>query len=231
VPFTLEGPDGQIATLHPADDGWRLTPFDRPGPARAQAGLAFDPSGRFALRADAEAHAVHVFRHDAGALAPHRTVPRPGDGPRQVVFHPTLPLLYIANAASGGIAACHWNAAEGHFTGAQILRPVPRSYVGENRAVALAMSPDGRFLFAANRGHDSLATIAIQPDRGKMFLRRLDQITPGPDLLAMHPSGTAILAATAGAARLHGFRLEGRYAMLTQVDLPPAPFPIRTMTA
>ncbi len=85
------------------------------------------------------------------------------------------------------------------------------------------MSPDGRFLFAANQSHDSLATIALQPGRGKMFLRRLDQLAAGPEMLAMEPGGGALLTGARGALALDLFQVEGCYAMLTHTSLA-APF-------
>jgi len=202
-----------IAVLPILADGMVVAEVSRVAvPARRAAALAMEPAGRFVLVADDAGHAVHVLRWDEpGHLAHHRRVPRPGDAPHGVAFHPDIGVVFLAN--EHGVSACHWHADMGHLTGAQALRPVPREYIGTNRVAGMVVSPDGRFLFVANSGHDSLATVAVQRRKGKMFLRRLDRMAPGVTALAQSPDGTMLLAI---GATLEGLAVEGRYAMLSR---------------
>lgn len=218
--------DGIVVMVPLASDGRIGTPASRMTiPDAGVAALAVEPAGGFVLAADAAGHAVHVLRWaGTGHLVVHRRVPRPGDAPHGVVFHPDIPVVFLADA--DGVSACHWDAEAGHLTGAQALRPLPREYSGANRVAGMVLSPDGRFLFVANAGHDSLATVAVQRRKGKMFLRRLDRLAAGVAMLGQSPDGGMLLAAGAG---VDGIAVEGRYAMLSRRVVSAVGFAVRAV--
>jgi len=207
------GPDGSPAG---SDHAVRLPGYPT--------GVTLAPCGEFVLLPTPASHAIHILRLHAGRLFAHRIVPRPGDAPRQVAFHPNLDLLYVANGGNG-ISACHWQAAAGFLTGAQTMRTVARGSAEDPGVSALTLLADGRHMFAAHRAQAALATVAVQRGKGKMAVRRLDRLGAVPDLLARNPDGTRLLLGRSGDTTLHAFTVEGRYAMLAKTDLV-APFPI-----
>lgn len=222
----VAGREGTVVVLPLAADGCVGGAASRVSvPGAGLAALAVEPAGRFVLAADTAGHAVHVLRWASpGHLVVHRRVPRPGDAPHGVVFHSEIPVVFLANAE--GISACHWDSAAGHLVGAQALRPLPREFAGVNRVAGMVLSPDGRFLFVANSGHDSLATVAVQRRKGKMFLRRLDRLAQEVALLGQSPDGGMLLAA---GAWVEGIAVEGRYAMLARRAVAAVGFSVRTV--
>lgn len=162
----------------------------------SQPGVAVDPAGRFAIVPDGAHDSLIVLRRDGtsalpgGCFVKHRHVAqRAGAAPVQVVLHPSLAVAYACNGGLSTVTAHHWDSATGHLAFAQTLRSVPTGFTGANTPVGIAISTDGRFLYVVNRGHDSIATFAIQRGKGKMFLRARTML-PAP------PAGQPALDAT-----------------------------------
>ena len=144
-------------------------------------GGAIDPTGFFAIHADEARDHLIILRRENTQWIPHRTIPqRPGSGPIQMLFHPSLPVVYACNAGNSTITAHHWDGAAGHLAFAQSLRLLPLKFTGANRTIGMVIAPSGRYLYAVNRGHDSIATAAIQRGKGKIFLRAREMLTEPP---------------------------------------------------
>jgi len=142
-----------------------------------------DPAGRYALVPEPGSDSIRISQIDARTrrFIAHGTAGlRRGAGPIQLLFHPDLPVIYVANAGNSTIAACHWDAATGHAAFAQAIRTVPLSHSDTNTLMGIAIGPGGRYLYAANRGHDSIALFALQRGKGKMFLRMREMLPCAP---------------------------------------------------
>jgi len=170
---------GHVGTVLLAPDGALQTVARRltlPGPARPR-DIALDPTGRFVVLADPGCNGLFVLRLGAsdGQLSLHQFYhARPGDHPRRVVFHPRLPLLYVGNGGNSTVTAYHWHAPVGFARFAQAIRTVPAAWSDPNAVVDLAFGSHGRRLYALNAGHDSVTMLAVQPGKGKMFVRTRD---------------------------------------------------------
>lgn len=179
-----------------------------------------DPAGEFAIIADEAADLLCVLRRagPAAPFVPHRRVPqRPGSGPIQAVFHPVLPVVFSCNAGNSTMTAHHWNRATGALAYAQTLRALPSAFTGANRMIGIAISPDGRFLYAVHRGHDSIAVFAIQRGKGKMFLRAREVLPgapPGPPVLNV--AGTMMMLGDDGAEAMR-FVVQPANGMVTRM--------------
>lgn len=170
---------GHVSNLSVAWDGALQAVSQRltlPGPAHPR-DIALDPAGHFAVLADPGRNGLHVLwlaRPD-GQLSLHQFLrARPGDLPCRVVFHPRLPLLYVGNGGNSTVTAYHWHARAGYARFAQAIRTVPATWSGRNAVADLAFGRDGRRLYALNAGHDSVTMLAVQPGKGKMFVRARD---------------------------------------------------------
>jgi 6-phosphogluconolactonase len=124
------------------------------------------PGGSFVLAADLGIDRVLVYRFDAaaGALTPHHsasTATQPGAGPRHLAFHPSGNALFVINELSSTLAAYSWNGAEGTLEARGEVSTLPRGFTGENTTAEVAVHPSGRFVYASNRGHDSIAVFRI----------------------------------------------------------------------
>lgn len=86
----------------------------------------------------------------------------PGAGPRHIVFHPNHQMAYLFCELNSTIEVLAYN--NGQFEQIEILSTLPKDYQEANGGAAIRISKDGRFLYASNRGHDSLAVFAVQEE-------------------------------------------------------------------
>jgi len=134
-----------------------------------------DPSGRFVLSADLGLDQILVWGFDPGA---GKLLPRddatihlpPGDGPRHFAFHPNGRLLYSLQEESSTLALFDFDAASGKAALRQTLSTLPAGFTGTNFTSEVLISPDARFLYAANRLHDTVAWFSIAAD-GSLQMR------------------------------------------------------------
>lgn len=135
--------------------------------------VSSDPTGRFVLVNDLGTDRIYVYEFDraAGRLIandPPFVQAAPGAGPRHVAFHPNGRLLYSLNEEASTIDLMTWDARRGALAIVQTLPTLPAGFEGTNFPSEVAVSPDGRFVYAGNRLHDTIAVFAIAPRSGRM---------------------------------------------------------------
>ncbi len=163
--------------------------------------VAIDRGDRFALVADLGLDRIFVYRFDAqaGTLAAHdpASVEMPhGSGPRQLAWSPTGTRLYAINELTSTLTAFSFDAGLGRLHAFQTISTRPAGAVGENWASQLAVSADGRFLYASNRGDDALAIVAIDAGSGGLIPRgHRPSAGKCPRHFALDPSGRWLLIA------------------------------------
>lgn len=199
-----------LAVLPLAADGSLLPPsqlvkVDGPiGPHRVEQKQpkphfnAFDPSGRFVLVPDKGCDRTWSFRFDAGRLVPSEVpfvAAREGAGPRHMAFHPRQPWAYVVNELDSTVTACRFDAATGALSPFQWLPALPFDYTGDSRCAAIAVDAAGRFLYASNRGHDSIAVFAIDPATGQLgFVEAAPTLGRTPRAFTLSPDGSLLYA-------------------------------------
>ncbi|EOO25575.1 6-phosphogluconolactonase [Bacillus cereus VD133] len=92
----------------------------------------------------------------------------PGSGPRHLTFHPNGKYAYIMTELSSEIIVLTYNTEEGNFTELQYISTIPEDFDENNQGSAVHISSDGRFVYAANRGHNSIAVFSVNQDSGKL---------------------------------------------------------------
>jgi 6-phosphogluconolactonase len=164
------GEDGRLAehsefVVHEGQTG--------PNPKRqdkAHAHVAvFDPTGRFVLVCDLGLDRTFVYRVDAaaGKLSQVGSAPaHPGQGPRHLAFHPSGRYVYVVDELDSTVTAFAWD--DGSLRELQVAPMLPEGFAGESIAAEVVASPDGRHVYASNRGHDSLALFAVDPATGRL---------------------------------------------------------------
>lgn len=164
-------------TLAPYSD--LVIPQGEPGPfRREQQGphphqAAFDPTGRYVVVPDKGLDKVHVFRFDGErgkllACDPPYVKARYGAIPRHIAFHPKRPYAYVVNEMDSTVNAYHWDTARGTLEPFQRVPTTPTGYVGDNTGAEIAITPSGKFVYASNRGHDSIAIFAVDALSGAL---------------------------------------------------------------
>ena len=125
-----------------------------------------DPSGRFVLHVDLGLDKIYVWKFDdkKGALTPNDppavSLP-PGDGPRHFHFHPNGRWLYSLQEEGSTIVLFDYDSAGGLLTSRQTISSLPPGFAGSNFCSGILVSADGRFVYAGNRLHDSIAIFSI----------------------------------------------------------------------
>ena len=133
------------------------------------------PDNRFVLVADLGIDRIVVYAFDAatGKLTPAATPYiqcAPGDGPRHLVFDPTGRFVFVTNELASSVSAFTWDAATGTLAHVQTASALPPDGHPDNTCSDIGISADGRFVYAANRGHHSIATFAVDLPTGRLTL-------------------------------------------------------------
>jgi 6-phosphogluconolactonase (cycloisomerase 2 family) len=125
-----------------------------------------DPAGRFVLHADLGLDKIFIWKFDSrtGVLTPNDppAVSLPaGDGPRHFCFHPNERWLYSVQEEGSTIVRFDYDAKQGRLTVCQTVSTLPPQFVGTNFCSEILVSLDGRFVYAGNRLHDSIAIFSV----------------------------------------------------------------------
>ena len=196
------------------------------------------PDSRFALAADLGIDKVMVYALDAATakLAPNTAQPfvslAPGSGPRHLVFHPTGKLVYVINELSNTITVFDWNAKEGRLTQKQTISTLPKDFAGKSYTADLKITPDGKFLYGTNRGHDSLASYQIGTDGTLTLLAIQPSGGKGPQNLLIPPDGRWLLCANMPGNSVVVFKIDPASGALSATEARaelPMPSCIRWM--
>lgn len=137
-----------------------------------------DPSNRFVLAADLGVDRVFVYRLDVKTrtlrhLEGGDAVMRPGAGPRHIAFHPTLPLVFVANELDSTVAALRFDSARGALSPVETYSTVPAGFTGANYPADIHVAANGRTLYVSNRGHNSIAVFAVAKSTGALNLQQV----------------------------------------------------------
>ncbi|MGP3684187.1 lactonase family protein [Streptomyces sp. IBSNAI002] len=198
LPLAADGsPGGPAAVL--AHEGSGPDPDRQERPHAHQ--VLPDPSGRWVLSVDLGTDSVRVCALDpaTGGLLPHtETVLRAGTGPRHLAFHPDGTVAYVLHELEPQLTVCRWNATAGQL---EPVAEVPIASAGPSGAVraypsAVVASPDGRFVWAAIRGTDAIATLSLAAGAEKPELTGVVGCGGSwPRDLAADPAGRRLYAA------------------------------------
>lgn len=178
-----------------------------------------DPSGRFIISTDLGLDRIYVWKFDAAAgkllpaAMPYFQVPS-GDGPRHFAFHPKKPWFYCIQEEGSTLIAFDYDPATGKLTEKQTIGTLPKGYAGTNYTSEVAVSADGRFLYAANRLHDSIAVFAIGATGRLTWVA--EEWTRGdyPRSFTIDPSGRFLYVCNQRADAVTCFRINAQTGVL-----------------
>ncbi|MGW1373464.1 lactonase family protein [Streptomyces sp. NPDC002446] len=170
------------------------------------------PGGRRLLSVDLGTDSVRVCALGAdGALTVREEVRlRPGSGPRHLAFHPRGDHAYVINELDPTVTVCRWDAAGGTLTPLGETRLLPDTVATDGTfPSALVLSRDGRFAWAANRGHNSLSVLSLDASGDTATLvTTVDCGGDWPRDLALAPDGRHLYAANERSGDVTWFSLD-----------------------
>lgn len=167
-----EGKIGSTRAANAPPGSFAISGHDRTHAHMIQA----DPAGRFVLHVDLGLDKIFVWRFDEqqGKLSAsdQGAVSLPsGDGPRHFHFHPNGRWLYSIQEEGSTVVLFDYDAATGRLTARQTISTLPRGFAGSNFCSEILVSADGRFVYAGNRLHDSIAVFAVGADGTLQYVR------------------------------------------------------------
>jgi 6-phosphogluconolactonase len=197
--------------------------------------IASSSDNRFVFVVDLGLDEVAVYHFDPakGSLIPNHppfAKLAPGAGPRHLAIHPNGKFAYVLSEVNSTVTAFAYDAKNGSFSTLQTLSTIPKDFKARNDTAEIVVHSSGRFLYASNRGHDSIAEFIIDLARGTLTLAG-DFPTQGkePRNFALDPTGKFLLAANQESNNIVVFRIDQSTGTLTatgQVAQVPAPVDI-----
>ena len=157
---------------------------------------------------------------------PHKLKLRDGAGPRHMAFHPDGNHLYVINELNSTISLMARDD-EGNFEFKSSISTLPKEFEGENYCADVHVSPDGKFVYASNRGHNSIAIFKVIPVSDKLV--PIDH-EPGrgdwPRNFAISPDGNFLLVANKRTGNIISFARDQKTGLLEFIDEIPIPDPV-----
>jgi 6-phosphogluconolactonase len=218
---------GGVAVHHLGSDGAVGAPsLDWLATATGAHAIATDPSNQFAFvphiarlndnvleppKENPGPNMIMQFRFDAqtgrlSANSPARVEPAERLGPRHYCFHPTQDLVYFSNEQGCSVTGYLLDRAAGSLSPMQTITSLPAGFTARNTCSQIHLTPSGRFLYVANRGHNSIAGFAVD---GTGHLTSIGHVPTEavPSAFGLDPAGRFLFAAGTASGRLASYRI------------------------
>jgi 6-phosphogluconolactonase len=137
-----------------------------------------------------------------------------------LAFHPNGRRLYVINELDSTIGVYDVDAMTGRLMQQQIVPSLPDGFFGDNATADVKLTPDGRFLYGTNRGHNSLAVFRVGDDGRLTPVEFVPSGGSGPQNIAITPDGGLLLCANMTGGNLAIFRIDRETGRLERVGEP-----------
>ena len=206
--------------VHGFDDGGRLdpTPIEWRETGIGAHYIQTDASNRYAFvphiaeGSQTGPNAIFQFRFDeaTGRLTPNtpdRANPTSPEGPRHVCFNPNLDVVYSSNEQGCSVTAYRFDADAGILSPFQTVPTLPEDFTERNTCSQIQITPSGRFLYAPNRGHNSVAGFAVDGDDGSLTAIGRVPTEAVPRAFSLDTTGSYLYASGLDTGRLASYRV------------------------
>lgn len=227
--------DGRLRPVVPGAPGGFLQHVGRSIDAKRQEkphahAIYATPGGRFAISCDLgiDKVLVHALDAERATLAPHGfAAVKPGAGPRHFALHPDGRRGYAVNELDLTVTGFEFDPEAGTLAAFQTLSTLPPDVTDRAgfSTAEIAVHPGGRFLYASNRGHNSIAMFSLDAASGRLQLLGVEPILgKTPRHFALDPTGRFLLAAGMDSNTVTVFAVDGSTGRLsftgTSLDVP-----------
>jgi 6-phosphogluconolactonase len=183
--------------------------------------IDLSPDERFAFVDDLglDELLVYKFNKSKGSLKPNNppfAKLDAGAGPRHFALHPSGQFAYVVSELASTVTAFSIDLKTGTLHRSQSISTLPDDFKGENDDAEIRMHPSGKFLYASNRGHDSIAVFAIDSSKGT--LTPIEHTSTGgktPRSFEIDPPGTLLFAENQQSNNIVIFRIDEKTGKLT----------------
>jgi len=180
-----------------------------------------DPSNRFAfVPHTAGPNLIHqfLFNETTGRLSSNpagKVTPPEGAGPRHFCFNESMDIVYFVNEQGSSITGYNLNTEDGTLTEFQTVSTLPSGFEGENTCAEIRITPTGEYVYASNRGHDSLAAFSVDGSTGVLEAISHTPTEATPRAFTLDPDGAYLLAVGQGTGKLATYRIDDETGHLT----------------
>ncbi len=179
-----------------------------------------DPGNKFVIATDLAQDRIYVYKFDAAngkltlAAKPFVSVPS-GDGPRHFAFHPNGHWFYLLEEEASVIVFFHYDPQTGALMSQQTVSALPPEFAGSNMASEIAVSHDGKFVYSANRLHDTICICSIAGDGRLTRIGEVSTMGDYPRYFCFDPSGRFIYVCDQRSDCITSFEVNRETGMLT----------------
>ncbi|MGV3467400.1 MAG: lactonase family protein [Heyndrickxia sp.] len=230
---------GTVAAYHTNGDGsiqpaYSIIEHAGSGPSERQEKphthySGFTPDEKYAVVVDLGIDKVITYKIEDNALTEVSSLSvKPGSGPRHLEFHPNGKFAYLMTELSSEVIALEYHAEDGSFTELQAISAIPEDFTENSQGSAIHVSADGKFVYAANRGHDSIAVFGIDQGTGKLeFIEHTSTEGSWPRDFMLDPTEKFLVASNqeSGNLVLYSRHEETGKLTLLQSDIA-VPYPV-----
>jgi 6-phosphogluconolactonase len=187
--------------------------------------IVVSPNNRHAFAADLGTDQVLCYKLDPATAKltpnepPFARAPA-GAGPRHLTFHPNGKRVYVINELANSVSLFDYDADSGTLTAKQTISTLPEGFKGTSHCADLKVTPDGRYLYGTNRGHDSIAAYNVGEDGRLSLIEITPSLGKGPQNLAITPDGGWLLCANMPGNNVAVFRIDTKTGRLTAAGDP-----------
>jgi len=183
--------------------------------------IDLSPDNRFAIVDDLGLDESIVYRFDSakGSLIPNGAQfgkADPGAGPRHFALHPNGHFAYVINEMQSTVSVFTYEGAAGVLRPLQTISTLPKGFTEHNDDAEIEVHPSGKFLYASNRGHDSIAVFAIDANKGTLTpIEYAPTKGKTPRSFEIDPTGSLLFAANEKSDNIVVFRIDPQTGRLT----------------
>ncbi len=175
------------------------------------------PDGKYVIAVDLGIDKIITYELiDGKFIEKNMLSVAPGCGPRHLEFHPNGKLAYVMTEFSSEIIVLIYNEENGSFKQIQTISTIPATFTENSHGSAIHLSSDGRFVYAGNRGHNSIAIFAINEETGMLhFIEHVSTMGDWPRDFSLDPTGKYLIAANQNSGNLVLFARNEQTGKLT----------------
>lgn len=182
--------------------------------------IDLSPDNRFAIVDDLGLDQTLVYKFDnaKGSLIPNDPAFAKADagaGPRHFALHPNGKFAYVINELHSTVTLFDYDQAHGALHPRQTISTLPKDFSGPNTDAEIQVHPSGKFLYASNRGHDSITVFAIDAKKGTLtVVEYISTKGKTPRNFAIDPSGSLLFAENQESDNIVLFRIDQKTGRL-----------------
>lgn len=179
------------------------------------------PDNRFVLSADLGSDKVMIYRFDSqkGKLKPGEqpfAKVKPGLGPRHILFHPNGKIVYVVCEMGSMVIVFDYDPEHGRLTEKQMISTIPKDFKAFTKAAEIQIGSDGRFLYASNRGNNSIVVYAINQTTGELSVVQFQmKMVNWPRYFTIDPTGRFLLVANRDSNNISVFEVNNETGLIS----------------